>query len=124
MDLKDKNIYLCGRIDGRPIDEARAEFTCIQNQLWSMGAYRVFNPVSVTYDKPHNDAMFDRLSNLTESWLRLDKDCFEHYEHSYNMLVTLPGWQSSEDACLEVAVAKACGIQVIEYEDMMFDENV
>lgn len=36
-----------------------------------------------------------------------------------NLVVTLDGWQHSSGARLEVEVAKACGIPVISYDELL-----
>ena len=104
--FSNKTCQLCGPVTGRPRHEAEADFMDAAAALMAAGARSVWNPmVHVSPDATHEQAMLRCLGALTMR----DEDGSAHV----GALVTLPGWETSEGARLEAAVARACGIEVV-----------
>lgn len=101
-------IYLSGPMTGYP-DFNYPEFHKNAELIRSYG-YEVFNPAEC----------FEGNQNLPkEVYMREDikavLDC--------QMVVTLPNWQQSSGALLEVEVARACGIDVIDLQEFLILET-
>ncbi len=92
-------VYISGPMTGHP-DYNRPAFHAMANKLRA-GGYEVLNPAEVDLGE----------RATWEDYLRKD----------LQMLVTvqevcmLPGWQSSQGALLEVAIARILGIPVVDY---------
>ena len=105
---KNAFVYLSGPITGLPYDN-RDAFAEYEQKLRDMGAYAVFNPASskatpkVTHFT-HKGYMVRDLNILTNH---------DHGEPIIDVIAMMPGWEDSEGAKLEWAVAKACGIEVM-----------
>ena len=106
------NVFLSGPMTGIE-GWNRAAFEEAERAMRDMGAAHVFNPartsVGVEDDYPHSFFMRRTIHALTHrdagGW------------PAYDLLVRLPGWEASEGAQVEVAVAKACGIAVCDIEE-------
>lgn len=97
-DIQGKLCQLCGPVTGRPRGMVMAEFDHAASVLESRGA-TVWNPVDgVLPTATHAEAM---------------RACLGVLVKAADVLVTLPDWETSEGACLEVAVARAIGVEVI-----------
>lgn len=94
-----RKIYISGGISGHPLEERRAVFACAEEELRGRG-YDPVNPFNngVLLDAPYGDHM--------RADLRMLLDCDGIY--------LLRGWESSRGACLEHAVAEACGLSIME----------
>lgn len=99
------NVQLCGPVSGRPRGESIFMFSFakgIVSELYP-DAY-VFNPVNeIKVTETHENAM---------------RECLRMLTGFTDMLVTLPGWETSKGSCLEVAVARAIGVEVVALDDM------
>ena len=109
IDLKGKNVQLCGRVSDLPRDRAESEFGCAESWCMAAGAKFVFNPCAIV-DKAasHETAM-----RMCLSWLVNHAD----------VLVKLPGYEMSQGAWVECKVADACGIKSVQLIDLMAEEG-
>lgn len=104
MNLEGRTVQLCGPVTGRDRGEAVDEFVAAEREMYRRGAGYVYNPVMMIDQRAsHESAMRDCLRTLTG---------FAH------VLVALPGWERSEGSCLEVAVARAIGVEVVEVREL------
>lgn len=94
-----RKIYISGGISGHSLEERRAVFARAEEELRSRG-YVPVNPFNngVSLDAPYGDHM--------RADLRMLLGCAGIY--------LLRGWESSRGACLERAVAEACGLSIME----------
>lgn len=98
-----KFVQLAGPIAGHDYETRCNAFDAAKDACWQAGA-AVWSPIDhVPYIANHQDAMRACLRNLTGSVV--------------DVLVTLDGWEQSEGACLEVAVARAIGVEVMSLEE-------
>lgn len=109
--LEGKFVFLSGPVTGLAREDAcqrflDAEMTCI-----SLGAKYAFNPMrDVDAHLTHEEAMRVCLEELTATWLDGSTE--------YGLLVSLPGWEDSDGARLERAVAEAIGIPCVELGEL------
>ena len=96
---------LAGPVSGMARRAALAMFDEAQRALERAGAASVWSPV--------------RNVGSRTPWELAMRRCIRHLTGSCGpeMLVTLPGWESSAGAALEVAVARACGVRVVSVEE-------
>lgn len=102
------NYQLCGKTHGRPRSETVAEFAVAEDELLCKKGFvaTVYNPVSRRRPpEPDADAARADIRRLVTE--------------SESLLVLLPGWETDETACLTVAVAGACGIEAVPFEEAM-----
>lgn len=97
-----KTIYLSGPMTGMP----DMNFPAFNDaaKLWREEGYRVINPAEVVPD-------------TTLSW----EQCMRHDIKALmecDMLVLLPGWESSKGAHLEVHIAHRVGMTILQYRDL------
>lgn len=101
-------LYLSGPVTGIR-DDNRLAFSWAQNRLMDVG-YEPFIPHKIVEpDDTHETAMLLCVNELTG---RTQKPGIRHPVPCYDGLALLPGWEQSEGAKLEKAVAEACGIPV------------
>ena len=99
-----KFVQLAGPVSGHDYEQRRRAFEEAKDACWQCGA-AVWSPTDyVPYNATHEDAMLICLRNLVAG--------------TEDVLVTLPGWEESEGACLEVAVARAIGVDVMTLEEV------
>lgn len=101
-------LYISGPVTGIEHDNVTA-FSRARRILTDAG-YEAFMPhdIVAAHDS-HETAMLICINNLTEPEARSRKWCLVPH---YDGLALLPGWEQSEGARLEKAVAEACGVQV------------
>lgn len=118
IDVTDKMIFLSGPITGRDYHNV-AEFAVAHDKLKNAGAKYVYNPsikhLSMGNDKrramEHADYLTDTINELTKREKR-SQGWELIIPRKYDMLVLLDGWEESDGAITERAVAMACGIEV------------
>lgn len=118
MEVKGKTVYLSGPMSGIHVYNAPA-FVEAHAALNRMGAAYVYDPVMQwleTRVEDHEDCMVLCLEKLTDCWAT-----DEGVVRNVDLLVQLPGWDKSEGARLEAAVADACGIQRVEFRELEKD---
>ena len=117
IDVKDKNVFLCGPMTGVP-NYNIAAFMEAHAELMKLGAH-VYNPElswmkGGCQERPHEEWMRRSLHELTEPKF-LGSETGNHYDS----LVLLPGWRESVGATMEVSVAGAIGIPVVELDRLV-----
>ena len=118
MEVKGKTVYLSGPMSGIELYNAPA-FVEAHATLNRMGAAYVYDPVMQwleTRVEDHEDCMVLCLEKLTDCWATDDG-----VVRNVDLLVQLPGWDKSEGARLEAAVADACGIRRVELRELEKD---
>lgn len=104
------SLQLCGPVSAN-YDAACEAFADATRALKDAGARAVWSPTErVPACSSHEQAMRRCLDRL----LVCAPGC---------VLVVLPGWESSEGACLEVAVARAIGVRVMALDEALADDG-
>ena len=99
-------LYISGPVTGIEHDNATV-FLRAQRILTDAG-YEAFIPHEIVEpDDNHKEAMLLCINELTAPTIRRG---VVYGSPRYNGLALLPGWEQSEGARLEKAVAEACGI--------------
>lgn len=100
-------LYISGPVTGKPNDNRKA-FEDARRKLRRY--YMVDIPHEYVYaGAPHEEAMAILLHQLTDRTYSYRKG---KCANLYDGVALLPGWEQSEGAKLEKAVAEACGITV------------
>ena len=101
---------LCGKVTSVTREHAEAVFLDAKTKLHAAhDDCGVWSPVDVVpKNYSHEDAMRVCLNWLTSPTMS-----------KRGILVTLDVWEESQGACLEVAVARACGIPIIALEEVI-----
>ncbi|WP_302796939.1 DUF4406 domain-containing protein [Adlercreutzia equolifaciens] len=99
-------LYISGPVTGKP-DDNRVAFSHAQRCLVGAGYVAEIPHDYVPSGTPHEDAMALSVNQMTSC-----KHSFQlgATRKRYDGLALLPGWEQSEGARLEKAVAEACGI--------------
>lgn len=115
-DIKGKRVYLSGPMSGIPDYNAPAFAEAAQACL-DAGAEMVFNPATAWGHANRAPYWYMRedLHRLTISDTTGERALFD-------VIVMLPGWYSSEGATLEYQVARACGIALVNLQEVGRDE--
>ena len=125
IDVTDKMIFLSGPITGKEHNNVAA-FAVATERLREAGAAYVYNPAHKSSNAhsekrshmTHKDYLLDTIHELTERKKR--SQTWEWViPRKYDMLVLLDGWQDSDGARMERAVALECGIPVYELFDVL-----
>lgn len=99
-------LYVSGPVTSKPVDGWLA-FASARNALASVG-YQVLDPNDLVPSVlSHEEAMLMCINTLTDYMWRDNRP-----KPWLDGLALLPGWEQSEGARLEKAVAEACGITV------------
>ncbi len=113
--IRGKRVFLSGRMSDDSKTFHAHQFVDAHILCKEAGAKSVYDPAMswLAYndsDRTHADWMFESVHELTRK--RLSGDAY------WQVLVSLPGWELSEGARTERTVAEACGMEVIELEDI------
>lgn len=101
-------LYVSGPVTGIENGNLSA-FKSAQKELWAAG-YLTDKPHDlVNREDSHETAMLLCVNELTG---RTQKPGIRHPVPRYDGVALIEGWEQSEDAKLEKAVAEACGIEV------------
>lgn len=125
IDVTRKVIFLSGPMTGIERNNVAA-FAEAHHDLKEAGAAYVFSPADrylrqrqeVAAIKTHADYMTDCIHELTDRKKR-SQGWEDVIPRKYDMLVSLPGWESSEGARAERDVARACGIEVRDLGEVL-----
>lgn len=103
-------VQLCGPVSA-DYGAAREAFAGAARALVDAGARSVWSPTErVPSHWGHEQAMRRCIDHMVV----LAPGC---------ALVTLPGWEGSDGACLEVAVARAIGLRVMSLDEALADDG-
>lgn len=97
-------LYLAGPMTGYP----ESNYPAFHKAAKSLraGGYFVFNPAEATPETKHDATAYRQCLSVDLAWICAHADG----------IAVLPGWEASKGACAEVALARAIGIQIMEYE--------
>jgi hypothetical protein len=95
--------YLSGAITGQP--DFKNYFKNHENELRHWGIFDIFNPAATSWPEGVKWEICMRYD------LKFLVDC--------DVLVLLPNWKRSRGATFEVFVAKALGIRIVTFEDLI-----
>ena len=101
-------LYISGPVTGR-LDDNWYAFSEASNALNEAGILAVIPHEFVEPGDSHETAMLLCVNELTE---RTQKRGTRYPVPAFDGVALLPGWEQSEGARLEKAVAEACGIPV------------
>ena len=101
-------VYISGPISGRPAEEWRAEFNAAERKLAEQG-HTVENPVSISGSVERLCENGGRKPSYGD-YMRMDL----YILLSCDAIAMLPGWLQSKGARIELSVAEACGLEVME----------
>lgn len=127
--IKGRYVFLSGPMSAIPNHNVGA-FAIAHHQLTHKGgAAYVFDPAIMclcTYGQRNEemsdaDYLADCLHELTARRKRTD-DYVPVIPLKYDLLVSLPGWESSRGATIERQVAEAIGIEVCDYKEAVWWE--
>lgn len=112
IDVKGKNVFLSGPMEGVRNNNAAA-FADAHAALKLAGAARVYDPALMWLDceGEHDHA----------HWMRrcLRELAIGGGKPYYDLLVSLPGWETSDGAQVERIAARACGVTVCEWAEVV-----
>jgi hypothetical protein len=97
------NYYLSGAISKQP--NFKEYFKRYEDELNHWGVISIFNPAATDWPE---DVKWEKCLKYNLKFL-MDSDC----------LVLLPNWKRSRGAKLEIYVAKALGIRVVKFNDLV-----
>lgn len=111
-DFDGKAVFISGPMTGYE-DYNRDAFDLAEMEINARGAIDVYNPARFADDGslPHEHYMAKTLHDLTEFFEGRPNRPY------YDAVVLLEGWERSEGAKAEKAVAEVCGIAVYEWAD-------
>lgn len=112
-DFTEKLVFISGPITGRE-NLNREAFRKAEDEIMARGAVCAYNPTrlaDIDEGQPHEHYMAMTLHDLTR-YVEGEPNLM-----IYDALVLLEGWQQSQGARIEKAVAEACGIEVYEWAD-------
>lgn len=117
-DFTNKHVFVSGPIAGEPYFNAEW-IDAVKAWLYELGAATVWTPIALTPlyghdEQTHEGYMMPSLHALT-SFYRDEK---QRVRRGMDVVVLMPEWAYSEGARTEWEVAKACGIDIVEWEDV------
>lgn len=122
-DFKKTNVFISGPITGRDRPYVDRIFGEAHRLLKSLEVEYVGMPNRlIPQDATHESAMRESIHDLTKRTYdrRMGKTTMELYRHNfYQYILMLPGWTMSKGCLIEARVASACGIERVEYEDLL-----
>ena len=117
IDVKGKRVFLSGPMTGRHCHNVVA-FATAHARIKEAGAEWVFDPaVAYLRETREESERHDHDEYLRRCINELTRPRYGQKDGTvYDLFVSLPGWEESEGAATERAVAEACGIDVRELE--------
>lgn len=106
-----KRVFLSGPMSDDPVTFHVHDFVDAHMRMKRAGAHEVYNPaIQWLYEKgperSHEEYMRVCVNELTSEY------------PGYDLLVSLPGWQHSNGAIAERAIARWCGIECVDLKDV------
>lgn len=119
IDVRGKRVFLSGPMTGRYHNNVAA-FAVAHARLKEAGAEWVFDPaVAYLRETVEESGRHDHGEYMRFCINELTRPTYGHKDgNEYKLLVSLPGWDGSEGATIERAVAEACGIEVCDLEEV------
>ena len=120
MKVRGKNVFLSGPMTGCDHNGTLA-FMDAHERLNSLGARSVYDPAYERYreisdgEEEHDHAYYMRKCIQMLTCSDMHKDFLGCH---FDVLVSLPGWQSSEGAKLERDVAEAIGVPCVDFTEV------
>lgn len=96
-----RRVYISGPVSGRPLEEALAAFNAAESKLRAAG-WAAVNPVRLS-----NELLGG--GKAWEDYMAYDLELLE----SCGAIAFLEGWQGSQGARLEAAVARRLGLEEV-----------
>lgn len=126
--LEGKNVFLSGPMTGIECNNI-TEFIRAHEILNGLGVRFVYDPAcewakeidsGSSEPKSHEHYMRKCLHELTRGGYIPERADFSNVEQPtyYDAIVMLDGWEKSRGSSIEFDVALACGIEVIEWEEI------
>ena len=100
--MLNKKVYIAGPVSGLPGSVSAARFARAERELRDLGYQHIINPRS----------MFE---GTGLAWDDVMAQCLGLIRAA-DLVILLPGWQSSRGATMELGAAYALGIPVYEYK--------
>ena len=119
IDVKGKRVFLSGPMTGRYHYNVAA-FAVAHARLKEAGADWVFDPaVAYLRETREESERHDHSEYMRRCLSELTRPRYGQRDgNEYELLVSLPGWDGSEGATIERAVAEACGIEACDLEEV------
>lgn len=119
IDVRGKRVFLSGPMTGRYHNNVAA-FAVAHARLKEAGAEWVFDPaVAYLRETAEESERHDHDEYMRFCINELTRPTYGYKDgNEYKLLVSLPGWDGSEGATIERAVAEACGIEVCDLEEV------
>lgn len=122
--VKGKSVFLSGPMTG--VEHYNVgEFAKAHAMLREAGAWKVYNPAIAYLTSQVREDTVDHaywMLACIRELTKVDSNIFADGSNpikTYQVLVSLPGWESSKGARTERMVAAACGIKCYDLEDVV-----
>lgn len=119
IDVRGRHVFLSGPMTGRYCYNVAA-FSVAHERLNEAGAEWVYDPaVSHLRETRTERERHDHEEYMRRCINELTRPKYGQRDgNEYDLLVSLPGWEGSEGATTERAVAEACGIEACDFEEV------
>ena len=114
MDIKGLKVYLSGPVTGLDRKEVVEAFKAAKRELKAQGAAEVWSPP----EKVPAEADYSRAMRICMQALSRDKED-DPLQPYFDLLVRLPGWQTSSGCVTETRIAGSGGVRVVDLTAVM-----
>ena len=109
MNLRGLRVYLSGPVSNLDRKEVVEAFKAAKRELKAQGTAEVWSPP----EEVPAEADYSRAMRICIQALARDKDD-DPLKPYFDLLVRLPGWQTSSGCVTETRVAGSCGVRVVD----------